>query len=212
MKFKLFLKEAADPKKPKKVVFAFGRMQPPTEEGHGALVKAVRGTAEAEGADHEIVLSHTQDHKKNPLTLDQKLGYARAMFPGTNITGASKDKPTLLHHLSRLHKAGYEHATVVAGADRVPEYQKLLNHYNGHPDHPDLFNFKSVKVVSAGDRDPDADGAEGMSATKMREHVTNGDYASFRQGVKSLDEPTAQQMFNDVRTGMTPPVKPPKTK
>ena len=202
--FKSYITEAAAAKGSGKVVFAFGRMNPPTI-GHGALVDTVKGLADQHDANHEIVLSHSQDAKKNPLTPEQKLSHARMFFPGTNISLASKDQPTLLHHLSRLHQAGHDHAIVVAGGDRVPEYQKLLNHYNGKPDKSGkvLFNFKKIDVVSAGDRDPDAEGVEGMSASKMREHAASGNFDSFKQGIpKGVPEEHAMQMFNNVRAGM----------
>lgn len=204
MNFKKFLWEAVGKKGTNPVVFSFGRMNPPTI-GHGALVDTVRGIADQHGAPHEIVLSHSYDPKKNPLSPEQKLQHARNFFPGANLSLASKDQPTLLHHLARLNKAGHDHAIVVAGGDRVPEFQKLLDHYNGKPDKKGNvpFNFKKIEVVSAGDRDPDADGVEGMSASKMREHAGNGDYASFRQGIpKHVPEEHARQMFNDVRSGM----------
>jgi hypothetical protein len=216
MKFANFLLEAAKPKGDKPtnpVVFAFGRMNPPTV-GHGALVDKVKELADKHEAHHEIVLSHSVDPEKNPLTPSQKLTHARRMFPNTNISAATPDQPTLLHHLARLHKAGHDHAMIVAGDDRVAEYQKLVNHYNTTPDKKgnQLFNFKKVEVVSAGARDPDAEGVEGMSASKMRAHAASNDYASFRQGLpKKMAEEHAQAMFRDVQTGQQTP-KPKKTK
>ena len=202
--FKRFIIEAVGKKGTNPVVFSFGRMNPPTI-GHGALVDTVRNVAQQHNAAHEIVLSHSHDPKKNPLSPEQKLEHARRFFPGTNISLASKDQPTLLHHLSRLHAAGHDHAIVVAGGDRVPEYQKLLNHYNGKPDKSGktLFNFKKIEVVSAGDRDPDAEGVEGMSASKMREHAAANNFQGFKQGIpKHVSDEHAMKMFNDTRAGM----------
>jgi cytidyltransferase-like protein len=207
MRFLQFIREATKPsggKPTNPVVFAFGRMNPPTV-GHGALVDKVKELADKHEAHHEIVLSHSVDPKKNPLTPEQKLTHARRMFPNTNISASSPDQPTLLHHLARLHKAGHDHAIIVAGDDRVPEFTKLVNHYNTNPDKSgkQLFNFKKIDVVSSGARDPDAEGVEGMSASKMRDHASKNDYASFKQGLpKKMLETHAQEMFSDVQKGL----------
>lgn len=180
----------------KTIVFAFGRMNPPTT-GHQALVDKVKQTAAQHNADHEIVLSHTQDSNKNPLSAEDKLRHAQTMFPNTNISVASKQQPTLIQHLTRLHKAGYTHAVIVGGSDRIPEYRKLIEKYNGHPD---LFNFKKVSFVSAGERDPDAQDVSGMSASKMRSYAKQGNFDQFKQGVPKLGD--SAQLYKDVRKGM----------
>ena len=185
--------------KDKKIVTAFGRMNPPTI-GHQKLVDAVLNKAKAEDADHDIRLSHSQDAKKNPLTQDQKLNHARKMFPKVNFSGSSKEHPSFIHHLKDLHSKGYTHVTMVAGSDRAEEYQKLVDKYN-KPDGE--FHFKSIKIHSAGHRDPDADGAEGMSASKMRQHATEGNYHSFKSGLPShVTHAHAQELYNHVRGGM----------
>lgn len=181
------------------VVMAFGRMNPPTV-GHEKLIDKVKSVAAEHGADHEIILSHSSDKKRNPLTAEQKLKHARAMFPGTNISTSSKEMPTYLHHAKRLSQSGYKHLVMVAGSDRVPEFKKTLEQYNGKPDH---HNFESIKVVSAGNRDPDAEGTEGMSASKMRAHASSGDFHSFRKGLPTnLKTRHAIRLFNDVRRGL----------
>ena len=185
--------------KDKKIVTAFGRMNPPTI-GHQKLVDAVLNKAKAEDADHDIRLSHSQDAKKNPLTQDQKLNHARKMFPKVNFSGSSKEHPSFIHHLKDLHTKGYTHVTMVAGSDRAEEYQKLVDKYN-KPDGE--FHFKSIKIHSAGHRDPDADGAEGMSASKMRQHAQEGNYHSFKAGLPShVTHAHAQELYNHVRGGM----------
>jgi len=185
--------------KDKKIVTAFGRMNPPTT-GHQKLIDAVLNKAKAEDADHDIRLSHTQDAKKNPLTQDQKLHHARKMFPKVNFSGSSKEHPSFIHHLKDLHSKGYTHVTMVAGSDRADEYQKLVDKYN-KPDGE--FHFKSIKVVSAGHRDPDAEGTEGMSASKMRQHAQEGNYHSFKAGLPShTTHEHAQELYNHVRAGM----------
>lgn len=183
------------------VVMAFGRMNPPTT-GHAKLVDKVRELAQQHDAHHEIILSHSHDSEKNPLTQAQKIKHAKRYFPGANITGSSSEQPNFLEHAKRLHQAGHDHLVMVAGDDRVGEYQKILNKYNGSHEGA-LFNFKKISVVSAGSRDPDAEGVEGMSASKMREHAKSGNFGEFRQGVPShVSDKHAKELFNDVRKGI----------
>jgi cytidyltransferase-like protein len=186
----------------KPVVMAFGRMNPPTT-GHLKLIDKVKSTAEKIGAKHTVVVSHSQDSKKNPLSSEQKIKHLKRYSSGTHFEAASKDKPTILHHAARLHAAGHDHLTVVAGSDRVKEMHHLLHKYNGVKAGHGHYNFKKINVVSAGHRDPDAEGAEGMSGTKMREHAKNKDFSSFRQGVPPhVADHHAKELMNDVRKGM----------
>lgn len=187
-------------KKPK--VIAFGRMNPPTI-GHGKLVDKVKEVAREHDAPHEVIMSHTNDPRKNPLTPQQKLEHARRMFPDTNLSVSSKEAPTLLHHAARAHADGHDHLIVVAGSDRVEQFQKLLNDYNGKSGAHGYYNFKKITVVSSGERDPDAEGVEGISASKMREHVLTGNFEEFRKGVPShVSDAHAKEMFNHVKQGM----------
>jgi dephospho-CoA kinase len=182
-------------------VFAFGRMNPPTT-GHEKLVSKVHEIADKHKAGHSVVLSHSQDAEKNPLSSDQKVKHAKRFFPKTNISTASKAEPNFLHHVAKLHKSGVTHLHVVAGSDRVPEYKRVLGKYNGKHEGA-LFNFKKVHVHSAGERDPDAHGTEGMSASKMRAHASSGNFKEFKKGVpKHVSHAHAHEMFNDVRHGM----------
>lgn len=188
--------------KDKKIVSSFGRMNPPTT-GHQKLIDAVMSHANSQGADHDIRLSHTQDKKKNPLDQQQKLYHARKMFPNVNFSGSSKQSPSFMSHLKELHGKGYTHVTMVAGSDRVPEYQKLVDKYNKPEEHGGEFHFKSIKVVSAGHRDPDAEGTEGMSASKMRQHAQDDNYHSFKSGLPShVTHEHARQLYDHVRQGM----------
>jgi predicted kinase len=197
MKFRDFLRE----QKEKHAVLAFGRMNPITN-GHEKLVNKVKEIADKVGGSHHIVLSHSQDAKKNPLTADQKVKHAKRAFPGTNFTAASKDKPTFFDHAEALHKKGVTHLHMVGGSDRTEEYHKLLHKYNGTHEGA-RFNFKEIKVHSAGERDPDAEGVTGISASKMREHAKSGDLDSFKKGApSSMSHAHVKQMFNDVRKGM----------
>lgn len=183
------------------VVLAFGRMNPPTT-GHEKLVDRVHQIAKDYNATHRIVVSHSVDAKKNPLDAPTKLKHVRRFFPGSNIIASSKEHPTFLQHAQALHQAGHDHLIMVAGSDRVSEYEEKLNKYNGEGPGK-LFNFKKIEVKSAGQRDPDAEGTEGMSASKMREHAKNGDFHSFKQGIpQHVTEKHARDLFKDVRSGM----------
>ena len=185
----------------KTTVFAFGRMNPPTV-GHEKLVNKVKEVAAKHKAGHLIVMSHSQDAKKNPLTAEQKLTHAKRFFPKTNLKISSKESPSFLSHAAEIHKAGTHHLVMVAGSDRVDNYHETLHKYNGEGEGK-LFNFKSIKVVSAGERDPDAEGVEGMSASKMREHAKSNSFDEFRKGIPShVSEKHSKELFNDVRSGM----------
>lgn len=178
-------------------VLAFGRLNPPTT-GHAKLVDKMH---EVGGKEHhkELVVSHSHDAKKNPLSSSEKLKHVRRYFTDLHVSASSKDAPTVIHHAKRLNQAGYQHLIMVAGSDRTHEYKQLLNKYNGKE-----YNFKSIKVVSAGKRDPDAEGTEGMSASKMREHAKAGNFKEFRKGVPShVSDAHAKELYHDVRHGMS---------
>ena len=180
---------------------AFGRMSPPTT-GHEVLVNKVKDVAKEHGATHSVVLSHTQDKEKNPLSSADKLKHAKRFFPKTNLSTSSKESPTFLSHAEKLHKQGVTHLHMVAGSDRVPEYKKKLAQYNGKGEGK-LFNFKKITVHSAGERDPDAEGTTGMSASKMRAHASSGNFEEFKKGIPAhVPEHHAKEMFHDVRKGM----------
>jgi nicotinic acid mononucleotide adenylyltransferase len=193
MEFKDFIVEA----KEKTAIFTFGRFNPPTV-GHQKLVDKVKDVAAEHKGDHYVYASHSADKKKNPLDVETKVKYMKKAFPNTNVIGASKETPTFMHVARKLHEAGYKHLVMVAGSDRVEEYHKLLHNYNGKD-----YHFKSIKVVSAGQRDPDAEGTEGMSASKMRDAATRGDHINFHKGLPdtlSKDEKT--ELMHHVRRGM----------
>ena len=187
----------AEPTNP--IVASFGRMNPPTYQGHGAVVSKVKELADEKKAKHEIVLSRSQDPEKNPLSPDQKLKHAKRMFPGANINVADEDKPNIIHQAKKWADAGHDHLTLVVGSDRVAEMKKLLDSYNGKE-----FNFKKIDVTSAGERDPDSeDETQGMSATKMRGHAITGKLSQFKKGMHpNTSDIDAKEMYNDVRKGM----------
>ena len=180
----------------RKVVFAFGRFQPPTT-GHELLVNAVKKIASAQKADHIIFASRTHDKKGNPLPVDRKVYYLKRMFPHTNFVAANEEIRTFMEAAKFLSKK-YKNLVMVAGSDRVPEYKKLLDKYNG-----DVFTFDTVEVVSAGERDPDADTASGMSGTKMREAAKKNDFSLFKKGLPhTLTELDGKRLMNEIRQGM----------
>jgi hypothetical protein len=176
-------------------VIAWGRFNPPTEEGHGKLVKAVQDHAEKVGGQHYIFPTHTQDKKKNPMTHEEKVGAMRKLFPGANVASHDKVK-TIMDAMKHLEKKGHKEVTVVAGSDRVDEYHKLLNNYR-----PKEFpKIKKVNVVSAGHRDPDAEGAEGMSASKLRGLVSAGKKDEFVSHYS--DKKLGAHIHDKVKAGM----------
>jgi nicotinic acid mononucleotide adenylyltransferase len=180
----------------KSVVFAFGRFNPPTI-GHELLFKVVKKLASSHNAEYVIYASRTQDKKKNPLSVDRKIHYLKLMFPGTNFVAANEEIRTFMEAAKLLNKK-YKNLIMVAGSDRVQEYTKLLNNYNGKE-----YHFDTIQVISAGERDPDSDEASGMSASKMRAAAAKGDYAIFKRGLpSSVRELDGKLLMNELRHGM----------
>jgi hypothetical protein len=178
-----------------KATWTFGRFNPPTEAGHGKLVSAVQSHAEESGGKHYIFPTRTQDKKKNPLNHDEKVGAMRKLFPGANIVSHDKVK-TAIDAMKHLESKGHTHVTMVVGSDRVAEFQGLLTRYR-KKEYPKI---KNVNVVSAGHRDPDAEGAEGMSASKLRELVASGKKKEF---VSHYSDPKLGAHIHDkVKAGM----------
>lgn len=176
----------------RKVVMSFGRMNPPTV-GHEKLVNKVKEIARREAAKAEIYLSHSQDAKKNPLSYDDKAMIAKEAFGSIIQKAAAK---TIIEVMKALDSR-YDEVVVVVGADRVAEFDTLLNKYNGKE-----FTFDTIKVVSAGERDPDAEGVEGMSASKMREAALKGEEAKFKSGLPKKLQSHADDVYAMVRAGM----------
>ena len=180
---------------PRTAVVAFGRMNPPTI-GHQKLVEKIKSIP----GDHYVFLSQSQKPKTDPLTFTDKLRYAKFFFP--NVTVGHPEVKTIIQAMQKLEQLGYERVIYVAGSDRVDSFTNLLNQYNGQADKSGNipYNFSSIEIVSAGERDPDADGAEGMSASKMRQAAIDNDIESFKQGVPQPE--LADEMFAAVRQGM----------
>ena len=185
----------------KEVFFTFGRMNPPTI-GHGKLMNVM--SAKAGKNAYKIYLSQSSDARKNPLTYEQKIKHTRKMYP-KHARNIIKDKKlrNVFEVASSLYDQGFNRVTMVVGADRITEFQTLLNKYNGKKGRHGFYNFEKINVVSAGDRDPDSEGVEGMSASKQRENAKKNDFTTFSQGVPStMNNRDAKKLFNDVRVGM----------
>ena len=174
----------------------FGRFNPPTV-GHEKLLKSAKRISA--GGDIKIYPSRSQDPKKNPLDPNTKVSYMKKMFPEfeENIINDEEMK-TIFNVLITANEDGYTNVNIVVGSDRQAEFENLAQKYNG-----ELYNFDQIRVISAGVRDADAEGVEGMSASKMRKAVMDDDFKSFRRGTpKVLDDGETQALFNAVRQGM----------
>jgi nicotinamide mononucleotide adenylyltransferase/adenylate kinase family enzyme len=200
MKFLDFIDENLS-KKDNHAVMSFGRMNPITK-GHEKLVNKVQQVARQVGGSHHVVLSHSQDKNKNPLSAADKLKHAKKAFPRANLSTSDKKNPNYLQQAAKLHKKGVTHLHVVAGSDRVPEFSKTLNKYNGTHSKA-LYNFKNIKVHSSGERDPDSPSVSGISGTKMRGHAAAGNYKAFKSGAPSgMTDSHVKHMYKDTRKGM----------
>src|SRR6056300_1150355 len=175
---------------------AFGRFNPPTT-GHEKLLDTVASSSD--DGDYIIVPSRSQDKKKNPLDPDTKISIMRQMYPNHSekIVNDPQNR-TIFDVLKKAHMDGYAGVRIIGGGDRVAEFEKLSNNYNGK-----LYAFDNVEVLSAGDRDPDGDDVSGMSASKQRKAAAEGDFTSFRKGVpSSLNNKQARELYNTLRSAM----------
>jgi len=183
-------------------VFAFGRFNPPTI-GHEKLINAVIATNQREGGTAYIYGSHSQDSRKNPLSHSEKMGYLQKMFPRIKKSIQTKAKERNVLQIAHTLNEKYDKLILVVGSDRVDDFTSLLNSYNGIKSKHGFYEYKEIKVYSAGERDPDADGASGMSASKMRSAATKGDFESFISGASSeLTIKEKRNIINDVRKGL----------
>lgn len=185
----------------KTVYFTFGRMNPPTI-GHEKLLDAL--SKKAGKNPYKVYLSQSQDTNKNPLGYKDKIKLARKMFPrhARSIMLDAKIR-NVFDIMKKLYDEGYRNVAMVVGSDRLREFDILLKKYNGKKGKHGLYNFKTITVISAGERDPDADGAEGMSASKMRAAAKSGDFSQFAQGLpKSIGNAEAKKVYNAIRSAM----------
>ena len=178
------------------ITVVFGRFNPPTV-GHEKLLQAAEKAAQ--GGDLKIYPSRTQDAKKNPLDPDMKVSFMRKMFPKyeEQIVNDS-EMISIFNVLTTAYEEGYKNVNIIVGSDRQAEFENLANKYN-----KDLYDFKQIRVISAGVRDADAEGVEGMSASKMRKAVTDDNYEAFKQGTpKGLNDGEVRSLYDAVRAGM----------
>ena len=183
-------------------VFVFGRFNPPTI-GHEKLINALIATNQREGGTCLVYGSHSQDSRTNPLTHTQKFKYLVKMFPRHKKHFKSKAKARTAIEVAVELSGKYDKLIMVVGSDRVDDFSSLLNSYNGIKSKHGFYEFKEIEVISAGERDPDAEGASGMSASKMRKAATQGDFEAFQMGASSeLTVKDKRNMMNDVRKGL----------
>ena len=195
-KFNELLRSKVGRKQP--VVFAFGRLNPPTI-GHEKLIERIITIAKRVKGLPVLYVSASQDKNKNPLTAKQKVDYLKKVYPrGIDIRTATGKERTFMEILKNRFDKKYTDVYMVAGSDRIAEFKKLIKKYNGTD-----YNFDTVNVVSAGERDADATGAKGMSASKMRGFASVNDFTSFKQGlISGTKEKDAMKLFKDLKKGM----------
>ena len=183
-------------------VFVFGRFNPPTI-GHGKLLNALTATAQREGGKALVFTSDTHDAKKNPLTKNQIFKYMKKAFPKEKKYFQTRSMAkTALEVAVELH-GKYDKLVMVVGSDRVADFSSLLNTYNGMKSKHCFYENKEIYIVSAGELDPDAEGATGMSASKMRAAAVQSDFDSFKSGLPDImKDKDVKKMFNDVRAGL----------
>ena len=181
-------------------VFTFGRFNPPTT-GHEKLMEAVAKQAKSNSAPYYIFASHSENAKKDPLPYAKKLAYMKKMFP-KHARNLVVDKARNVFEIAvTLHNKGHKSIIMVVGSDRVTEFETLLNKYNGTEARHGYYGFDNIEVVSAGERDPDAEGVTGMSASKMRAAASANDFDSFKNGLPSNFK-QGMSLFKDVRKYM----------
>ena len=182
-------------------VFTFGRFNPPTT-GHEKLIDALaKQQGKNAGSLMYVYPSHSQDAKKNPLPHARKIAYMKKMFRKYAKNIITSKSRNVFEIATELHNKGHRAVVMVVGSDRVQEFDRLLNTYNGVEGKHGYYGFDDIRVVSAGDRDPDAEGVEGMSASKMRAAAAQGDFDSFKMGVpRNFGD--AKKLYDDVRKNM----------
>ena len=181
----------------KHIVFSYGRMNPPTA-GHSKVVDKVKSHADKLGANHAVVVSHSQNNKTDPLHHEHKKEYLRHIHPDVNFEHSTKDHPHFLAQLKKFNQEGHTHATMVVGSDRVKQFKALAHKYNGKE-----YNYKKIHILSAGQRDPDAEGVAGISGTKMRNHASGNDFKSFKAGLHpNHSDEHAKKLYKATRQGM----------
>ena len=195
--FKQYIVEEA-----KTLYFTFGRMNPPTI-GHEKLLEVL--SSKSGNNPYRIYLSQTNDKKKNPLRYNDKVKYARKMMPKhARYIMLNKDVKTIFDAANAIYNEGFVNVVMVVGSDRITEFKSLLTKYNGKTGQRyGFYNFRTIDVISAGERDPDSEGVDGMSASKMRAVASDNDFNQFTKGLpKNFSNKDSKDLFNGVRSGM----------
>ena len=186
-----------DPSQYDGVVVVFGRFNPPTT-GHQKLLQRAKSEASRKNFALKVYPSRTQDKKKNPLEPGTKIEYMRKMFD--DVAEDIVDDPnakTIFDVMVAANELGFTKLNIMVGQDRLSEFQSLAHKYNG-----DLYEFEEIEVVSAGARDADAEGLEGMSASKMRKAAADGDFKAFVKGIPNIGNMEKKELFNNLRKSM----------
>ena len=187
--------------KQKTVVFSFGRLNPPSV-GHQKLLQKIVQTAKRLSGQPMMFVSYSQDAKKNPLTAKQKIAYIKTMFPKEARELKLEENSSLRNAMDIATELNgkFDNLVMVVGSDRVNDFKTLLNKYNDVESKHGYYKYQNIQIVSAGERDPDAEGVAGMSASKMRAAAASGDYESFSLGLPSGFD--GEKLFKDIRLGM----------
>jgi len=185
----------------KTAFFTFGRMNPPTT-GHEKLMNEL--SKKSGKNPYRVYLSQSTDKKKNPLDFKYKVKTVRKFFPKhARSVMLDKKVKNVFDAVTEMYNDGFKNITMVVGSDRINEFNTLLKKYNGVKGRHGLYNFNKINVISAGDRDPDADDISGMSASKMRSLAGEGDFTQFSQGLpRNVSNADAKKVYNEVRKGM----------
>ena len=188
--------------KQKTAVFSFGRLNPPTI-GHQKLLQKIIQTSKQMAGYACLYVSHSQDPKRNPLSAKQKVTYVKKMFPKEARQIKVKEDSSIRNAIDIATSLNgyYENLVMVVGSDRVKDFKTLLNKYNGVESRHGYYKYDNIQIVSAGERDPDAEGVAGMSASKMRAAAASGDYESFSLGLPYSFK-DGEKLFKDIRLGM----------
>ena len=181
---------------PADITIAFGRFNPPTV-GHEKLLNRVKSVAGK--GEYAIYPSRSNDPKKNPLDPDEKISYMQQMFPkhSERIINDPKSK-TIFDVLKNANQSGARSINIVVGADRLKEFENLANKYNG-----ELYDYDRIRVISAGERDAESEGVEGMSASKLRKAVSSDDFESFSKGLpKGFGDENMKKLYSSLKKSM----------
>ena len=205
MNFNLFVEKILNDiptKQNGKAVFIFGRMNPPTL-GHELLISKAIEVSRKEQSDCYVILSRTQDKKKNPIPYNYKIDAVNAALPNVNFIDSESIK-TIFDAVQFLIDKGYTDLTLVCGSDRAAEYDVLFNKYINNADPEKRLNLTSFKTaVAGGNRDPDSDDASGVSATKARNLAKAGNFNAFKKILPTgMPEAEARVLFDQIRKNL----------